>query len=54
MKYVINLEYFIKNDVIIVNVQKFLRDDWENVLLDDIFKIVIVDEVYYYFVRIWC
>lgn len=52
-KHVINSEYLTKNDVIIANAQKFLRDDWENVLPDDIFKIVIVDEAHHHPARTW-
>lgn len=52
-KHVINSEFLTSNEVIIANAQKFLRDDWENVLPDDIFKLVIVDEAHHHPARTW-
>ena len=52
-KYVINEEFLTSNDVIIANAQKFLRDGWEDVLPDDLFKLVIVDEAHHHPARTW-
>lgn len=46
-------EYFWNKEVVIVNVQKFFEDFWEENLFDDFFELVIVDEVYYFLVEMW-
>lgn len=52
-KHVVNSEFLTSNDVIIANAQKFLKDEWEEVLPDDIFKLVIVDEAHHHPARTW-
>ncbi|KAJ7375823.1 hypothetical protein OS493_038609 [Desmophyllum pertusum] len=41
------------NEVIIANAQKFLKDNWENALRDDIFKLVIIDEAHHHPASTW-
>lgn len=45
---------FLRNkDLVIANAQKFLQGNWEEVLPDDIFKLVIVDEAHHHPAKTW-
>ena len=45
---------FLRNkDIVIANAQKFLQGNWEEVLPDDIFKLVIVDEAHHHPAKTW-
>jgi len=45
---------FLRNkDLVIANAQKFLQGNWEEVLPDDIFKLVIVDEAHNHPAKTW-
>ena len=52
-KHVCNAEFLRSKDVIISNAQKFLKDEWEEVLPEDIFKLVIVDEAHHHPSKTW-
>ncbi|XP_068748832.1 uncharacterized protein [Montipora capricornis] len=52
-KHVGNPEFLQSKDVIIANAQKFLKDEWEEVLPEDIFKLVIVDEAHHHPSKTW-
>ena len=52
-RHVNNSEFLTSNEVIIANAQKFLSDDWEDLLPDDLFKLVIVDEAHHHPARTW-
>lgn len=52
-KHVCNAEFLQSKDVIIANAQKFLKDEWEEVLPEDIFKLVIVDEAHHHPSKTW-
>ena len=52
-KHVCDTEFLRSKDVIIANAQKFLKDEWEKVLPDDIFKLVIVDEAHHHPSKTW-
>ena len=52
-KHVCNTVYLQSYQIIIANAQKFLKDEWENVLHDNIFKLVIVDEAHHYPANTW-
>ena len=51
--HVCNTEYLQSVEVIIANAQKFLKAGWEDVLPDNIFKLVIVDEAHHYPANTW-
>lgn len=48
-----NPKYLIQKDVIIANAQKFLKGEWETVLPDDLFQMVIVDEAHHFPAPTW-
>ena len=50
---VCDADFLRSKEVIIANAQKFLKDEWEEVLPDDIFKLVIVDEAHHYPSKTW-
>lgn len=52
-KHVCNTEFLQSKNVIIANAQKFLQDNWEDDLPDDIFKLVIVDEAHHHPSKTW-
>ncbi|XP_068678415.1 uncharacterized protein [Montipora foliosa] len=52
-RHVCNPEFLQSKDVIIANAQKFLKDEWEEVLPEDIFKLVIVDEAHHHPSKTW-
>ena len=52
-KHVRNAEFLQSKDVIIANAQKFLKDEWEEVLPENIFKPVIVDEAHHHPSKTW-
>ena len=52
-KHVRNMVFLQTKDVIIANAQKFLKGEWESVLPDNIFKLVIVDEAHHHPATTW-
>ena len=48
-----NQEYLRTADIVIANAQKFLAGQWENVLSDDLFRLVIVDEAHHHPAATW-
>ena len=51
--HVCNEEFLRSKQLIIANAQKFLKDEWEGVLPDDTFKLVIVDEAHHHPSKTW-
>ncbi|KAJ7375508.1 hypothetical protein OS493_002283 [Desmophyllum pertusum] len=52
-KHVQNPEFLRNKDIVIANAQKFLKNNWEDALPDDIFKLVIVDEAHHHPATTW-
>lgn len=52
-RHILNAEFLQKNQVIIANAQKFLKDNWEEYLPDDKFRLVIIDEAHHHPARTW-
>ena len=50
---VCDADFLRTKELIIANAQKFLKDEWEKVLPDDIFKLVIVDEAHHHPSKTW-
>lgn len=42
-----------QKDIVIANAQKFLQENWEEALPDDVFKLVIVDEAHHHPAKTW-
>ena len=50
---VCDADFLRTKELIIANAQKFLKDEWEEVLPEDIFKLVIVDEAHHHPSKTW-
>ena len=50
---VCDADFLRTKELIIANAQKFPKDEWEKVLPDDIFKLVIVDEAHHHPSKTW-